>query len=619
MTSFQGYSTDVLAVRVLRSLMRDFRAVHGQGFARNAELALDAGIKDFRSYDWPRIGDVEPHRFKCWHQLRSLFKRHIFSDDVYTTSELELRTQQSFLDSQLYFAVHRVRTPRTHVVLQEARRIAKSILGQCDFDEAASYVKIGKRATLGNPLHKAFLDRKVGDPKAFTCPSAARQWFFQDYLPIDPTLRKLVRGVFRKDKEQLPSLINLAADYLDFVTVPKSWKIFRGITPLSLVGLFLSYAIGGLVTERLKTNANLDIRRLQSKHRRLARRYSRTNTHATVDMQTASDSIMSQHLNSVLPREWYRAIRTTFIRQLHFPKGATVYTTSVLPMGNGCTFPVETLFFYCLIKAIGNLLNVKGCYSVYGDDLIYPSKIHHYVLQVFEELGLRINREKSFTDSAFRESCGGDYYRGIDVRPALLPENPHHWLKGKRYARYIYSVANALRARWSDAEIPATLHLLKTELCVTQRKIYVVPHHFPATSGWKVKRHDELSEWQYAIEVPKVSFQKGCVQVRFKYLGETTPKLRPVENEEIYYWDSLRSMSRRRPPRWRFWDTWLVEVPGRRTEIGHHSYFKMVKKIEQYRKPWCVKPFEPTKDPVGLQVVDEVMSLEFWTQEPPKQ
>ena len=613
MTSFPGYSTDVVADRIFRSLLRDFRAVHGQDFAHFAELALDAGVPQFRSYEWPKIGNVTPHRFKCWHQLRSLLKRHIFTSDVWTKEELEKITMEKFLVDQEFFAVHRVRTPRTHAVLQEARRIAKNILGKYDLDEAASYVQIGKRATLGGPLEQAFLDKKVGSPEMFTCPSAARQWFFRNYLATDPALRKLVRGLFRKAKRNKQTL-PLAADYLNFVTVPKSWKILRGITPLSLIGLFKSYALGGLITERLRSSGH-DLRRLQSKHRQLARRYSVSNKHATVDLRTASDSIMSQHLNAVLPRVWYREIRTTFIRQLAIGKNGTMhYTCSVLPMGNGCTFPVETLFFYCLIKAIGNLLGVKGTYSVYGDDLIYPSRIHNYVRVVFSELGIRINEEKTFVDSAFRESCGGDFYRGVDVRPALLPETECHMLKGKKYAQYLYKVANALRARWSDEEIPATLHWLKKELSVTQRKIYQVPQHFPSTSGWKVTKPMWDPEWQYAFEVPQASFIRGDIVVRFRYLGETTPKLRPIENEEVYYWDCLRSMSTRQPPEWRWWKSWIVGLPQRQIGQDHHSYFKWIRyKTNKSDAPLI--PGEPTKERAGSRVVDEAVSLDYWTQE----
>ena len=635
--SFQGYSTDIVADRVFRSLLRDFRAVHGQNFAAGAEHALNQSIAEFRHYEWPRVGSVDPGRFKAWMQLRNLFKRHTFNGDVYTDVELEAKTDDEFVKSQEQFAVWRENTPRTFAVLQEARRIARSILGKFDENEAASYVNVGRRATFGGPLHNSFLDQKVGVPKMFTCPTAAKEWFYR-YLETDPHLKRCVRKVFRKSKKS-GQLINLAADFLNLVNVPKSWKTLRSITPLTLIGLFLSYGIGGLATERLRRRGKLNIKKLQAKHRKLARKYSLSRTHATTDLRRASDSVMSHHLNAVLPRDWYVALRRTFNRKLKIANhDELVYSMTVLPMGNGATFPIETLFFYCLIKAIGNLLKVKGTYSAYGDDLIYPSKIHAYVTVVFAELGIGINEDKTFVESHFRESCGGDFYRGIDVRPAILPQNEMSHLKGKRYAAYLYKVANGLRARWRDEEIPSTIQWLLTELSVTQRIIYPVPLHFPATSGWKTK--DPVVQcggqltlspripWYQPWYVPKISFKHGRVVISFKSLGQTTPELRPVEDEEMYYWDSLRAISLRGPghpdykcspklvPRRRlgwWWKQWLAELPTREQEPESHSVFRWLHVKRDGKRLRVIA--EPSKKGGGFAVVDKVQSIEFWMQD----
>lgn len=626
MTSFKGYSTDVVAIQIFRSLLRDFRATHGQQFALNAELALNQSIAEFRAYEWPKLGLIDPNRFKAWKQLQLLFKRHIFTDDVHTLEDLETLSIDSFMEAQKEFQTWKEGSPRTFAVLKEARCIAKSILGRIDYDELMSYVQIGKRATLDAPLEQAFLDKKVGKPSYFTCPSAVRGWFFNNYLVGDPLLTKCVKRVFRYAKDSCER-INLTADFLKLINVPKSWKTLRSITPLSLIGLFLSYAIGGVITERLNL-FGLRISTLQATHRRLAKKFSIIGfpikasqlyrAHATVDLRRASDSIMSHHLNSVLPREWYNLLKVTFIRDLVVRRGnkdVVVKTASVLPMGNNATFPVETLFFYCLIKAIGNLLKVKGTYSVYGDDLIYPVRIHPYVLQVFAELGLTINEDKSFVDSNFRESCGGDFYHGIDVRPALLPENESPFLKGKRYAAYLYNIANSLRARWSDEEIPQTINWLKRELTWSQRVIYPVPMHFPATAGWKVHSPKLHSPWYEPWKLPEIGFTGGRVAVKFAFLGQTTAGLRPIECEDVYLWDSLRAMSLPRKPReWRWWKTWLNEIPSQEMPLGA-SIFKWITIRHSKTKRKVRVVAEPVKKEGGFTVVDELISKEFWTQD----
>jgi hypothetical protein len=42
------------------------------------------------------------------------------------------------------------------------------------------------------------------------------------------------------------------------------------------------------------------------------------------------------------------------------------------------------------------------------------------VQTALEAFGLKINERKSFSNGFFRESCGGDYYRGYDVTPVYL-------------------------------------------------------------------------------------------------------------------------------------------------------------------------------------------------------
>jgi hypothetical protein len=63
---------------------------------------------------------------------------------------------------------------------------------------------------------------------------------------------------------------------------------------------------------------------------------------------------------------------------------------------------------------------------VYGDDIIVRSDFADTAIQVLESVGLRVNTNKSFVHSLFRESCGGEYYNGWDVTPVrlrTLPDN----------------------------------------------------------------------------------------------------------------------------------------------------------------------------------------------------
>lgn len=56
--------------------------------------------------------------------------------------------------------------------------------------------------------------------------------------------------------------------------------------------------------------------------------------------------------------------------------------------------------------------------AIYGDDICVDSSLTQYVIHLLTALGFEVNISKSFIgDSAFRESCGGYFYKGHDVTP----------------------------------------------------------------------------------------------------------------------------------------------------------------------------------------------------------
>jgi len=556
----QEIQLDRVASEVFRCLLRDFRREQGPDFARSAEEAFSSGIKEFREYEWPSLGVIGANRYKAWLQLQHLHKRYRFEHDAYTDAELEDMTYKKYVKFQESRAVYAPRTPRLLRVLREARLVAREILGDISLDAFQRGCKIGKRATLGNPRNNAYIDCKLGDPKAFTCPSALRQWFFSD-LDNDPLLKGIVKDVFKR-RHASGTGVDLSADYLNLVLVPKSWKTHRPITPLSLVGLFYSYGVGACVSERLREHG-LDIRRLQSRHQKLARRYSATRSHVTADLSSASDSLRSDILNAVLPRAWFTLVQKTFVRRVKI-NGEDYFTESVLPMGNGATFPVETLVFYCLIRAVGRLLGVNGTYSVYGDDLIYPTSIHTYVSGIFQDLGIGVNGDKTFVHSYFRESCGGDYYRGFDVRPAMLPERPSLHLNRLRYCQYLYKVLNSLLRRWHELEISTTVHWLLREILAFSNEIFQVPPLFPDTAGVRVSV--PLKSWYIPWSQPRSFYKNGSCWISFKFIGEIPAKGRLVIDERPFYWDVLRSISSRTPD-WRAGFGWFRDL-GRESLVN---------------------------------------------------
>jgi hypothetical protein len=83
-------------------------------------------------------------------------------------------------------------------------------------------------------------------------------------------------------------------------------------------------------------------------------------------------------------------------------------------MGNGYTFPLETLIFWGLAAAC---CDRDSDATVYGDDIIIPSDRFELLAEILRYAGFILNVGKSFHVGPFRESCGKDYFKGIDVRP----------------------------------------------------------------------------------------------------------------------------------------------------------------------------------------------------------
>jgi hypothetical protein len=102
-------------------------------------------------------------------------------------------------------------------------------------------------------------------------------------------------------------------------------------------------------------------------------------------------------------------------------------------MGNATTFPVQSVVFAVLaISALlgklpptyRNVKRVAQSVRVYGDDIIVPSNGSHQVVDWITSAGLIVNTRKSFLVGNFKESCGVDAFRGVDVTPLYVRHHP---------------------------------------------------------------------------------------------------------------------------------------------------------------------------------------------------
>ncbi|DAD49900.1 TPA_asm: RNA-directed RNA polymerase [ssRNA phage ESE019] len=201
--------------------------------------------------------------------------------------------------------------------------------------------------------------------------------------------------------------------------VPKNAKTFRSIITQPTLNSLYQLGIGDYMVKRLK-RVGVDLGD-QSKNQRKARIGSITGDIATVDLQSASDRIATHLVKFLLQDDWYDLLLfgrcPTYTYKGSSPKRLEQFSS----MGNGFTFPLETLLFYSLARAVLKYMNASAeewdMLSVYGDDITLPSRCFSLLTEVFTECGFLVNSKKSFSNGPFRESCGADYLQGIDIRP----------------------------------------------------------------------------------------------------------------------------------------------------------------------------------------------------------
>lgn len=229
-----------------------------------------------------------------------------------------------------------------------------------------------------------------------------------------------------------------------FTTVPKDVNKRRGICVEPSVNIALQLPVGAYMKDRL-ARIGLDLLHGQDHHRDLACVGSQFGSYATIDLSNASDTVAHSVVKLLLPSAWYDLLST--LRCSHTRIGGKwVKLEKFSSMGNGFTFELETLIFASIVHASGGTFHKSKEYRnslVYGDDIIVPVEISDTVISALRWFGFVPNPRKTFTSGDFRESCGGDFFKGIKVRPYYIKNEPHEpqdWIK----------LANGIRAMVGD-------------------------------------------------------------------------------------------------------------------------------------------------------------------------
>lgn len=147
---------------------------------------------------------------------------------------------------------------------------------------------------------------------------------------------------------------------------------------------------------------------------------SKYGKYATLDLKEASDRIHVDLVRLLFPEHITKVLLATRSESTVLPDGRRIELRKFAPMGSALCFPVLALTIWSLLTAGAPDADTRESILVYGDDVIVPTAYAESAMKILETFGLKINRSKSCLNGSFRESCGLDAFKGVDVTPVRL-------------------------------------------------------------------------------------------------------------------------------------------------------------------------------------------------------
>jgi len=163
----------------------------------------------------------------------------------------------------------------------------------------------------------------------------------------------------------------------------------------------------------------------QSVNRQIALESSTHHAFATLDLKDASDRVSVQLIEKIFPMEMIPFLLAVRSHATRLPDNRVVALAKYAPMGSATCFSVEATCFWAICAAAvsthrGSRAEACSSVYVYGDDIIVPTTCFEIVVEALNSVGLKVNESKSFYRGDFRESCGMDAFKGVNVTPTRI-------------------------------------------------------------------------------------------------------------------------------------------------------------------------------------------------------
>ena len=290
----------------------------------------------------------------------------------------------------------------------------REIYGRCGFSSGAA---IGVHGNATNIFRKLFSD-------SWTVTPCAKQLAYHALWSQDQFLLSFMdekNGYICYDIDVATERMSSKCEVVPYNKVsfvPKTAKTHRSIAVEPLLNSYLQKGIDQVLRDRLR-KVGYDLSD-QAKNQSLAKSGSIGGHLATVDLSSASDTISRELVRFLLPSDWYDLLDQSRSRN-YLLDGEVHHYEKFASMGNGFCFPLETVIFIAAVRASIHFSESEDkTHSVYGDDIIIPIHANASLKSLLGYCGFTVNRDKTFSEGPFRESCGADWYRGQDVRPVYL-------------------------------------------------------------------------------------------------------------------------------------------------------------------------------------------------------
>jgi hypothetical protein len=500
-------------------------------------LDLDVSTTQMRS---ALLCDLESDEYVLSGNPYALYYRRVLSDKF--LSKLSLPTDESRLE-KLAFAkflsvnqhisgfntgiLPGLEDIEVHLVLLRARNLMHFLLGSVSEDEIFSVCKNGKGSSIGVPFCDTSPERKFSYPIS-TTQRIIPLW--HRYCLYDRSLYEAIRVL---NSSTVCDEFNIV-EGSRATTVPKTTDSRRMIAVEPTLNMFFQQGLMTVLTDRLRDTVGIDLSSAPDFHQRLAYLGSISNRYATIDFSSASDTVSIGLLRFLLPKSWYYWLDLLRCSTMEVD-GESVHLNMISTMGNATTFPIETLVLWCIGTAsaftvenptswslIPHWYYMKGTCWVFGDDCILRSEHTSLFMRAASHVGFLVNYEKSFWDECyFRESCGGDFYHGRNVRPMYI-RSPANMRKSS-LEPWLYTIMNHAIQKYIsyfghvnyvyDREL---FRVLFSMLKSVTRFVKVVPDYFPDDAGLHIS--GDLARFRacYDFRISPISSNEHG-ELRFSY------------------------------------------------------------------------------------------------------